>query len=188
MKEASLVCVGAAFLFALGCDQKPAEPPRTPSATPPSPANSVAADSALPDTLFVTVAPAEPRELGDVKADASAEGAVVLRGRIGGRVEPFVKDRAIFMLADCRMPTCRDRHGDGCPTPWDYCCEPKDELLARTASVQVVGPDGQPLKVGLQGQHGLEPMAEIVVSGRIASRDGGTLLINADRIFVKKAS
>jgi len=188
MKKTSLVCVLTVFWFAPGCDRKPAEPPGTPAATPPSAASPGAAHSLLPDTLFVTVEPTAAREVGEVKADAAAEGAVVLRGRIGGRVEPFVKDRAIFMLADYRMPTCRDKHGDGCPTPWDYCCEPKDELLAKTATIQIVGPDGQPLKLGLQGQHGLEPMAEIVVSGRVASRDGGTLLINAERIFVKKAS
>jgi hypothetical protein len=164
----------------MACDQQSSEPP--PTAVP------AAAQAVLPEGLFVTQEPPGAKEVSEVKAEAAATGEVVLRGRIGGRVETFVKDRAIFMLADSRLPTCRDKHGDGCPTPWDYCCEPKEKLLARTASIQVVGPDGQPLKLGLQGRHGLEPMVEIVVSGMITSRDGGTLLINAERIFVKKAS
>lgn len=184
MKNTCFIFTLAALLFALGCERKPAEPTGKPEAAPtPAPA----AQSALPDGLFVTEEPAGAKEVGEVKADVAATGEVVLRGRIGGRVETFVKERAIFMLADSRLPTCRDKHGDGCPTPWDYCCEPKEELLAKTASIQVAGPDGQPLKLGLQGRHGLEPMAEIVISGKIASRDG-TLLINAEKIFVKKAS
>ncbi len=179
MRQASITFALAALLFTLGCEQKSTVPAKTPDTAP------ATAQAALPDGLFVAQEPTGAKEVGDIKADASATGEVVLRGRIGGRVETFVKDRAIFMLADYRLPTCRDKHGDGCPTPWDYCCEPKTELLAKTASIQVVGQDGQPLKLGLQGRQGLEPMAEIVVSGKIASRDGGTLLINAERIFVK---
>lgn len=150
-------------------------------------AGGAATADSLPPGLFREQEPAGARGVAAVTKEAKASGEVVVRGRIGGRVEPFVEGRAMFMVADVSLPTCKELHGDSCPTPWDYCCEAKDALLASTATVQVVGPEGRPLKIGLRGQHGLEPLAEVVVVGRVATPEGGgALVINAREIYVAK--
>jgi hypothetical protein len=140
---------------------------------------------ALAPGLFLEQAPANGQDLETVKRGAAVGDDVVIRGRIGGRVEPFVEGRAIFMLADMRMPTCTQRHGDGCPTPWDYCCEPKDTLLANTATIQVADASGRPLRRGLKGVEGLVPTAEIVVNGKVSQRDNGhVMVVDASGIYV----
>jgi len=164
-----------------GCERS-----ATDAGGPSSQANA-SAKAQLPADLFLDQAPPNARGVGEVKADASASGEVVLHGRIGGRRNPFVAGRAMFMLADLEMPTCDERPADKCPTPWDYCCEPKDKLLASTATVQVVGADGRPLGIGLDGRNGLKPKARVVVSGRVSKRDGDSVLvIDATGIFVEK--
>jgi hypothetical protein len=174
-----------AFVCAVGiagCEREPADAPSEAD-------KGTTADRAasLPADLFLALAPDGARGVGELKADDSVTGAVVVRGRIGGRVEPFVKGSAVFLLADADMKDCSQLHGDTCPRPWDYCCEPKDSLLANTATVQVVGDDGQPLRIDLAGRQGLEPLREIVVTGDVASRAGGSLVINARGIYVSPA-
>ncbi len=153
---------------------------------PPSFADA-SAKAELPAGLFLEQAPGNAKDVGELKGDSDTAGDVVVHGRIGGRRDPFVAGRAMFMLADLEMPTCDERHEDECPTPWDYCCEPKDKLLASTATVQVVGADGRPLAIGLNGRNGLKPQARVVVSGRVSKRDAdNVLVIDATGIFVQK--
>lgn len=140
----------------------------------------------LPDALFVELAPDGARSIAEVKADTEASGRVVVKGRIGGRKNLFVDGAAIFLLADTSMKSCKDRDKDKCATPWDYCCEPPDSLNAKVATVQIVGDDGRPLRVDIQGRDGLEPLATIVVSGEIVRQSGsGALVINAEHIHVE---
>ncbi len=47
-----------------------------------------------------------------------------LSGRIGGSEKPFVDGLAAFTIVDLKVPYCAD--DEGCPTPWDYCCNQKD--------------------------------------------------------------
>jgi hypothetical protein len=155
-------------------------------ATTDKPVSEIASPApAVPADLFLAQAPAEARGVGAVKADPQASGEVVVYGRIGGRVEPFVSGMAIFLLADTEMEACNEKGNDHCATPWDYCCEPRESLLAKTATIQVVGNDGKPLRVDLSGRHGLDPLREIVVRGEIAQREGDALVINATGIYVK---
>jgi hypothetical protein len=138
--------------------------------------------------LFVDAAPDGGRGVGEVKADAEATGDVVIVGRIGGRVEPFVSGAAMFLITDAKLLSC-DQMGDDdhCKTPWDYCCEPRDSLLANTATVQVVDEDGKPLALGLKDVSGLKPLVTVTVVGSVAAREeGGTLVVNAKQIYVAK--
>jgi hypothetical protein len=139
----------------------------------------------LPATLFASSAPGQAREVGAVRADAALRGPVVVHGRIGGRAEPFVDERATFLLVDTSLPTCNERHGDGCPTPWDYCCETPQTILANTLTIQVVDSSGRLLKTSLEGQHGLKPSARVTVEGEIVQRDESAVIVNARSIFVE---
>ena len=75
---------------------------------------------------------------------------------------------------------------DECTTPCDYCCEDPKEVAAHSASVQVVGADGKPLRGGLKGVGGLKPLSEVTVKGTVANAaDSGVLVVNATAIHVK---
>lgn len=158
------------------CERKPAA---TGGAQP------AAGTPALPAALFVTSPPAGAREVAELKADASAAGPVVVRGRIAGRENPFVKGAAVFLLADSSIRACNENEGDACTTPWDFCCEPAENIAAATITVQVVDADGRPLRIDLAGQNGLRPLAHVTLAGEVAQRDAaGTLVINARNIYV----
>jgi hypothetical protein len=166
------VIVGAGFLTATGCDDKPAG--KT-AATP---------GVVVPASLFLASAPAEAKNIKDVKPTLKSGDKVVLSGRIGGSREPFVTGRAVFTLVDPRLPTCADDPADTCKTPWDYCCEAPEDLNANMATVQVVGAEGQPLKTGLEGVHGLKPLAKVTVVGTVAQADSKNLLVKAEGVYV----
>jgi len=174
----AVAALAATFLLS-GCDRTPAQS----GGNTAKPKGTTVAP--LPAGLLVNVEPANAKGVEAVKADAAVGREVVLRGRIGGRVEPFVAERAVFIVADPDMATCKDLHGDGCPTPWDYCCEPKDHLLAATATLRIVGPDGQPLKLNLRGQHGLDPLALVTVAGKVSQMDEGGIVVDASALWVK---
>ncbi len=188
MKSVSAIVlsiISGVALFALsGCEQSansapPGKPAREPASKP-----AAAAESALPAGLWLTQEPADAKPVADVKKAATAGQEIVVSGRIGGGKDPFVTGRAMFTLADRSLPSCVEKHGPGCETPWDYCCEPKDLLHASTLTVQVTGADGKPLKVGLMDVHGLKPLAEVFVTGKVSSA-GDNVVVAARGIYVK---
>ena len=107
---AALVSAGPAIV---GCERK------TPDTSGRSTASAPKKVVALPPGLFASATPAKARSVAEVKAHANASGEVVVRGRIGGRRQPFIDGVAMFLLADTSMKLCSELHGDGCPTPWD---------------------------------------------------------------------
>jgi hypothetical protein len=137
----------------------------------------------LPPGLFVDKAPAGELPLAEAKKSAKAGETIVLRGLVRGVTTAFIPNRAIVQLADEAVPKCPmnpDR-------PWDLHCETPESMAKNTATVQIVGADGKPLKRGLQGVNGLEHMAPVVVKGTVVSADEkGNLLITATEIFVEK--
>jgi len=170
--NALLCCL---VVLAAGCERQ----------TSPTGSAAPTPEVSLPANLILSAEP--PNAIGVKDAKATSDEELVVRGRIGGRVDPFVPSSAIFLLVDKSLKMCNELHGDGCRTPWDYCCEPRENLLAAMATVQVVGDDGRPLNAGLRGRNGLEPGAEVVVVGRRASNENaGTLVIDARGIYVVK--
>jgi hypothetical protein len=146
---------------------------------------------ALPEGLFVTSAPADAKNIRDAKPAAKKKEVIVLRGRIGGSVNPFGENRAMFTLVDVRIPACGegDSKDDHCPTPHDMCCTPRSVLTANSATIQVVDEKGSLLKTSLKNVKGLIPLAEVTVKGTISQADGkAVLVINAAEIYVKPKS
>lgn len=147
----------------------------------------------IPAATFTKNRPAEAKHLKDVKALA-AKGeikkgdTVTIQGRIAGRKEPFVKGRAMFLLADQRLVACNEKPDDVCATPWDLCCESPDSLKANTATIQILGPNGKALKVSAENVAGLKPLAKLVVVGTVAeATKEGAFVISATSIFVEPA-
>jgi len=145
--------------------------------------------SLFPAGLFLVDLPADAKDVKSAKAAAKPGDRVVIRGRIGGSLEPFVEGRAIFTLMDKALPACSDNPDDHCTTPWDYCCESPEDIALHAATIRVVGPDGAPLRAGLKGEGGLKELSEVVVVGEVAEdSEGGNLVVNAVGMYVVSAA
>jgi hypothetical protein len=158
--------IPAAMLLALplvtGC---------TKEAAPTQTANAPAAP-----TFMLASSPADPVGVEDVKRSAKEGDTIVMRGRIGGHRDPMSADAAVFIIADLSMPHCGEIEGDTCPRPWDYCCEPRESLMAKTATIQVVDALGAPYPVDLR-EMGLAPLDEVIVVGTVGARPTPDVLI-----------
>jgi hypothetical protein len=135
-----------------------------------------AGDSSAMATADIMLA-ALPENAMDVAAakPTVAEGdAITLRGRIGGNRAPMTGESGIFLMMDPSLSPCPP--DEGCPTPWDYCCETPDSKLANNATIQLVGADGNALAADFAAL-GLEPMDEVVVVGTVGPRPNTDVLI-----------
>lgn len=179
MSRILMVVLTAVFALApTACER---EKPSTSSA----PAPAVNAAAALPSGLFLSSAPSDAKDVKDAKPTLKAGDRVVLVGRIGGSEEPFLAERAIFTLVDRCLKACKEGNPeDKCATPWDYCCESRKDITANSATVQVVGADGQPLKAALNGVNGLKPLATVTVVGTIARAEAESVVISASGFYV----
>ena len=58
-------------------------------------------------------------------------------GCIGGSKDPFVQGRAVFTIVDPTIINCKAMGDEEhCPTPWDYCCEPRENLKKNIATIE----------------------------------------------------
>ncbi|MEO1130823.1 MAG: hypothetical protein AAFX05_14110 [Planctomycetota bacterium] len=162
------VCTTAALLT--GCSESSSDAP-SPQTAP----TQTTAPQQAPQWM-ITDMPSDILDVGWAKASVSEGDTVTLKGRIGGRVDPMSTDMAVFIIVDSAVPSCHDKAHDSCPTPWDYCCEPRDSLMANNATIQLVGDDGAPLAIDLQ-QHGFQPLDEVVIQGTVAPRPSDAVLI-----------
>lgn len=127
--------------------------------------------------------PAGALPVGDARKSAKDEDKVVLVGRIGGSVKPFVDGIAAFTIVDPKVPYCAEE--EGCPTPWDYCCE-QNAVKENIATVKLVDADGKPVMQDARELLGVKELNMVVVQG-VASRDEeGNLSVQADQVFVKE--
>lgn len=124
------------------------------------------------------------QEIHVIRATAKPGDEITIGGRIMGNIKPFVEGRAVFTLADPSILTaCNDNPGDNCKTPWDNCCDTKEQKLIGLATVQIVGADGRALKENLEGVGGLKKLGHVTVTGKVA--EGSTsysLVVNASAI------
>ena len=182
----TLAILLAGALIVTGCDDQQARSGAPATGGGGAGATAAAAGEALPAGLIVAQAPADARGVADVRKVAADGEEVTVRGRIAGSTEPFTEGRAQFQLVDAAIKSCRETEGDACPTPWDMCCEDRKTVAANSLTVQVAGPDGRPLKAGLKGVSGLEPLSEVSVQGKVQkSADGKAVTVNATELYVK---
>jgi hypothetical protein len=177
MKRVAIVSavglLAIALFAAVGCDRDAAVSETQEAA---------AARAALPAGMIVSTAPENAKGVVELKGSAKDGDEVVMRGIVGGSEDPVAANQAIVTLVDTGVTTCDKMEGDTCKTPWDACCE--KDLPAKTATVQVVGPDGKPLKGSLAAA-GVKPLKQLVVAGKArVPADGKALVIEATKIHV----
>jgi len=113
---------------------------------------------------------------------------ISLGGLVMGREKVFVDGRASFILGDpTTLTPCNQKSDDGCPTPWDVCCDSKELKKAGIASIQIVGEDGRVLSGELRGIKGLKELSSVTVSGTVAPQSTpDALIVNATKIHVSE--
>src|SRR5437870_5396216 len=70
--------------------------------------------------------PAGAKSVIAVREEAKDGDEVVIVGHIGGEGNPWGDGLVNFSIVDSSVKPCPP--GEGCPTPWDCCCEPGEEL------------------------------------------------------------
>ncbi|HRQ72019.1 MAG TPA: hypothetical protein PLU35_03230 [Phycisphaerales bacterium] len=134
-----------------------------------------------PPTWLLTAQPADALSVSDAKKQAAEGQTIVVRGRIGGRKSPISADSPVFVIVDLSLPHCGEDPDDKCPTPWDYCCEPKSDLAAQSATVQIVDAGGNTVPA-IGGS--LKPLDEVIVVGAVGARPTeGVLTIRATGVY-----
>lgn len=167
--------VGLAIVMWVGCEQAPA----------PSVMVSTAASKAGAQYLL-SAEPQAAKSILQVRDESKQGDEIVLVGRIGGDVNPWVEGRAAFSLVDLSAKACSDIPGDNCPTPWDYCCE-TDKLVKGKTLIKLVGDDGKPVATDARELLGVKELDTLVVQGQAQRDDSGNLTILASKIFVRPA-
>ena len=139
---------------------------------------------ATPDATYV--ASSEPQgalAVGDARMEVKDEQEVVLVGRIGGSAEPFVDGIAAFTIVDSKVPHCSPE--EGCPTPWDYCCE-QNQVKDNIAMVKIVDAQGKTVSQDARALLGVKELNLVVVRGK-AQRDAeGNFALLANQVYVKE--
>ncbi len=139
----------------------------------------------LPASLFVSTAPGGAESIASLKADAQEGDTVTIKAVVGGRKNTYVTNRAVMTVIDASVPNPCVGTDDHCPTPWDYCCTPSDQLLPQMASVQILGADNRPLALDLAAVNELKPLNTLIIQGTVGPRpDNNSLVIHATGIFV----
>lgn len=155
------------------------------------PSTEATVDSAPPtaslDAWFVDSPPLAPEAIHLVRDRLSPGDEVTVSGRIMGRKKPFVDDRAAFVLGDpAKMTPCNEKPDDECDTPWDVCCDSRENVRLGTATIQLVGADGRVVAQGLKGVQGLAELSTVTVTGTVdAASTPEALIINATALHVE---
>jgi hypothetical protein len=174
-----LMCSVIAVVAMAGCDGSSSPDAVGPGVQAPGAGSAGSTEPAW----RLTSAPADAVDVGQAKQTVSEGDQVALRGRIGGRTDPMSADSATFIVMDVSIPSCADEEGDNCPTPWDYCCEPRESIAANNATVQLVDDSGAPLAIDLR-KHGLKPLDEVIAVGTVAARPNEqTLIVKATGLY-----
>ncbi len=116
--------------------------------------------------------PAGALSVPEAKAAAPREKAVVV-----GRISAFVKGTAAFKIVDVSLPYCGSAPDkmEGCPTPWDYCCETPDELKAKTLFVEARDAQGQVIPAS--SIEGLRLLDLVALEGQLAKDEHGNVTL-----------
>lgn len=136
---------------------------------------------------FVATTPVgTPIPIPEARTQFKAGDSVVLTGLVMGTPHPFVEGRGVFVLGEVGVITpCDELHGDSCKTPWDTCCDTPENKAVATATIQILGEDGRPIRTGVKGMNGLKELSRVTVAGTVDDRSTPeAFIVNASAIHV----
>ncbi|OYW25106.1 MAG: hypothetical protein B7Z55_00345 [Planctomycetales bacterium 12-60-4] len=159
-------------LVAAGCGKPTTTPaPQAASGTP----------SAAGMEMLLHEQPVDAKPVADVRESAEDGVEVTILGRIGGGASPWVDGRAAFTIVDPKLEFCQP--GEGCPTPWDYCCV-TDQLAANRAMIKMVDAGGSTVEQDARKLLGLKELQTVVVKGKAKRDEAGNLTVLASGVYV----
>jgi hypothetical protein len=140
-------------------------------------------------------APAEPQtgstlsafELAADPGDAIGVVAAKKQGPkdkvvVEGRVHEITKGFAVLKLMDTALEYCGQvNKEDKCKTPWDYCCDSKDDQIEHSLLVELRDADGRPLTAASLPNLRLCDLAKI--TGKLEQDEHGNTVLIADGLF-----
>lgn len=133
--------------------------------------------------------PEDALELIAARETVQDQDDVVILGRIGGSLDPWVKGIAAFSIVDSSLLACSDEKEEGepcsCKTPWDYCCE-SDKLPKSMALVKFVDDAGKVIPHDAKANFGVKELDTVIVQGKAKRDEAGNLTILASGMFVRK--
>lgn len=116
-------------------------------------------------------------DVDTAKANGPADKVIV-----EGRVCDITKGFAVMKLMDGKLDYCGEiNKEDNCPTPWDYCCDSKDERVAHSLLVEVRDAAGKPLATPSLPKMRL--VDKVKVTGKIIKDEHGNLVLLADGLY-----
>lgn len=174
----TIKCCGALAVglsLAVGCSRTDPSPETSPAHIRTSPA---------PESAFLlTEKPAGAKGVAEARESTEDEQPITVTGRIGGSEEPFVEGLAAFTIVDPSVPHCSA--DEGCPTPWDYCCQ-QDQMRENKAMVKLVDAEGNPVARDARTVLGVEGLSTVIVQGKAKRDDAGNLTVLAEKVHVVK--
>ncbi len=172
-----LAALAVITLTAIGC-QDPGQPTEGPE-------NVSQQTPATKSTYAATTEPSGALPVGEAREKTVDGEEVTLVGLVGGSSKPFIEGLAAFTIVDAKVPYCAAE--EGCPTPWDYCCQTA-AVKENIATIKVVDDKGKPVMQDARELLDVEELSTVVVNGK-ATRDAqGNLSVAAKQVFVQKGN
>jgi hypothetical protein len=134
-----------------------------------------------PSAVLLSAKPTGAVSVVQARKEAKDKQPIVVVGRIGGDPKPFVDGLAAFSIVDMEIEPCSKE--EGCPTPWDYCCD-LDKLPERKALIKVVDAQGKPIVSDARQLLGVKELSTITVQGTATRDAAGNLTVLASGVFV----
>ncbi len=142
-------------------------------------ANSVNSSN---NAYVVSSEPAGAIPVGTARETVADKQEVTLIGHIGGSEKPFVDGLSAFTIVDPKVAYCAA--AEGCPTPWDYCCQ-QNEVKQNIATVKVVDSTGATVAQSAKELLGVKELSLVVVQGNAQRDEAGNLTLLASKVFLK---
>ena len=174
MRYLSVLSLGLTLATIIGCGT---------TGGPTAPSTPTAAKA--PDARYVLAEePADAKSVVDVRKAAKDGDEVTITGRIGGDVDPWVKGRATFLIADLSLKACSEIEGDTCPTPWDFCCE--SDIAESKATIKIVDDAGETIATDARELLGVKELVTVTIRGQAKRDEAGNLTVLAKSVYVKR--
>jgi hypothetical protein len=170
MKAFRFAMFVAITVGAVGCQSKDSTSPTASSGQSASP-------------YLVGSEPEGAMPVGQARDQTQDGEEVTLVGRIGGSTKPFVDGLAAFTIVDLKVPYCADE--EGCPTPWDYCCQ-TDAVKVNIATIKIVDDSGKPIAQSARDLLKTKELSTVVVKGKAKRDDQGNLTVAANQVYVRE--
>jgi hypothetical protein len=134
-----------------------------------------------PDAAWrMTADPGTAYSVADAKEELPTDEIVVV-----GRVHRMVNGFASFTLMDDKLDYCGEvNKADGCKTPWDYCCDTKEDRTRYSLNVQFEDANGKPARADLFGDLRLCDL--VAVRGTVTKDEHGNVTVHAKQFFRKE--